>query len=254
MNYHKTRADRKGNFKLNIKIGCCGFSEAHHKYYLDFDTVEIQNTFFQPPRINVAKKWRASAPKKFEFTLRAWQLITHQPSSAGYKRLRIPIPYRQKPKYGFFLPTREVHSSWETSKVFASALEAKFILFQCPTNFHPIKENLRNLKKFFQSINRAAINPVLETNGSWDKEMLKDICCELNLIHAVDPFQSESVSDSLRYYRLYGLRGFRYKYSDDDLLKLKEICSNDADRKIFCLFNNASMNEDARRFKTLIGS
>ncbi|MFQ6112529.1 MAG: DUF72 domain-containing protein [bacterium] len=237
---------------MNIRVGCCGFSEAHHKYFTHFDLVEIQSTFYQPPRCSTATKWRQSAPENFEFTLKAWQLITHKPSSPTYRRLKEPLPQKKKPKYGFFKPTKEVFSAWEVTKEFAVALEVKFILFQCPASFRSTEENIENLKTFFKTIDRVPFRLVWEPRGPWAPDLIKDICQELDLIHSVDPLRSESFSDSFKYYRLHGLTGYRYKYTDEDLLKLKEICCQS--ENVYCLFNNIAMKDDALRFKKLINS
>ena len=74
-----------------IKVGCCGFSMAQQDYFQRYHLIEIQQTFYQPPQLRTAEKWRASAPRQFEFTLKAWQLITHEPSSPTYRRLKKKI-------------------------------------------------------------------------------------------------------------------------------------------------------------------
>ncbi|MFQ5770278.1 MAG: DUF72 domain-containing protein [bacterium] len=237
---------------MKVKIGCCGFSEAHYKYFKDLDLVELQNTFFQPPSNSTANKLRDSAPQDFEFTLKAWQLITHKPSGLRYKNLREPISQKFKARYGFFNPTKEVFKAWEVTRNYADRLKAKCILFESANNFHPTKENIRNLRKFFNSIKQRDIQLVWEPRRNWDLQLVKDICEELNLVHAVDPFQNESVNESFKYYRLQGLRGYHYKYSDEELRKLKDFCSSG--ETVFCLFNNVFMKDDALRFKKLINS
>lgn len=61
-----------------IKIGCCGFAMGQQEYFRQFQVVEIQNTFYRLPRLATAEKWRRAAPPSFEFTMKAWQLITHE--------------------------------------------------------------------------------------------------------------------------------------------------------------------------------
>jgi uncharacterized protein YecE (DUF72 family) len=235
-----------------MKVGCCGFSEAHHKYFSHFDLVEIQSTFYQPPRLGTATKWRESAPEGFEFTIKAWQLITHKPTRPTYRRLREPISQQKKPKFGFFKPTKEVFKAWEVTKEVAVSLKTKYILFQCPPNFRATDENINNLKRFFTSIDRTSLNLVWEPRGEWCPNLVKDICHELNLIHCVDPFRNESLTDTFKYYRLHGLKGYRYKYTNEDLSKLKEICCQS--ETVYCFFNNVTMKDDALRFKNLINS
>ena len=74
-----------------IKGGCCSFSMAQRDYFQRYQLIEIQQTFYQPPQLRTAEKWRASAPRHLEFTLKAWQLITHEPTSPTYRRLRVLI-------------------------------------------------------------------------------------------------------------------------------------------------------------------
>ncbi|MFQ5882008.1 MAG: DUF72 domain-containing protein [Candidatus Methylomirabilales bacterium] len=56
-----------------------------------FPVVELQQTFYQPPRLKTVQRWREEVPATFEFTMKAWQLITHEPGSPTYRRLKIAI-------------------------------------------------------------------------------------------------------------------------------------------------------------------
>ena len=95
-----------------IKIGCCGWAEGQKNYHSDFGVVEIQETFYQPGRIEKYEKWRNAAPPEFEFTVKAWQLITHEPSSPTYRKLKPSVPDGKKNRYGSFRPTEEVFATW----------------------------------------------------------------------------------------------------------------------------------------------
>ena len=70
----------------NIRVGCCGFPRARSEYYKAFQLVEVQQTFYHPPALKTVEKWRSDAPGDFEFTLKAWQLITHEFKSPNYRR------------------------------------------------------------------------------------------------------------------------------------------------------------------------
>jgi uncharacterized protein YecE (DUF72 family) len=91
-----------------IKIGTCGFAMGRLEYYRTFPVVEVQQTLYKLPRWTTGERWRAGAPPGFEFTMKAWQLITHEPSSPTYRRLGKPIPAEMKDRYGSFRPTEEV--------------------------------------------------------------------------------------------------------------------------------------------------
>ena len=94
--------------------------------------VEIQHTFYQPPQIKTLEKWRAEMPEAFEFTLKAWQLITHESTSPTYKRLKKKLTEKEADDAGFFKPTDIVKEGLEVTLACAEALKARTILFQCP--------------------------------------------------------------------------------------------------------------------------
>jgi len=235
---------------MEIKVGCCGFAEAMHLYFREFSLVEIQKTFYQPPRVQTAQKWREQAPDDFEFTMKAWQLITHEPSSPTYRRLSHEIPEDKKSVYGSFKPTDEVFAAWEETMNIAQALEAKIILFQCPARFDPTEEHISNMRAFFTAIDRKDFTLCWEPRGDWPAETIRQLCQELGLVHAVDPFKDESVYGDIRYYRLHGITGYRYKFNALDLKLLLDKC--DPERLNYVLFNNVSMLGDARRFWGII--
>ncbi len=233
-----------------IKIGCCGFPVARQKYFNTFKVVEIQQTFYQPPIPSTAQKWRKESPPDFEYTLKAWQLITHEPSSPTYRKLKTKIPQSKAKNYGSFKPTDEVHEAWGKTKEIGDTLHARVIVFQCPASFEPTTENKHNLRKFFSSIKRDKYLFAWEPRGKWNESEVKAICRELNLVHCVDPFQSKSTYGKIRYYRLHGIGGYRYKYTHEDLGVLKESVGRKIDSYI--MFNNVSMFDDAQAFKEFI--
>ncbi|MBI5166259.1 MAG: DUF72 domain-containing protein [candidate division NC10 bacterium] len=233
-----------------IKVGCCGFPIAKSEYYRRFPVVEIQQTFYQPPKAETARRWRQGASQEFEFTLKAWQLITHEPSSPTYRRLRNPIPDKEKGNYGSFRSTRQVIDAWARTEEIAEALKAGLIVFQCPPKFTPTPEHKDNLRKFFSSIDRKGYLFAWEPRGKWRPEEVRDLCQELDLIHVVDPLKEESLYGMIRYYRLHGLTGYRYKYTDRDLEILKG--KYDPDVPTYFLFNNTFMGEDALRFQEML--
>lgn len=231
-------------YRQMIKIGCCGYGRAKATYYQHFRVVEIQQTFYKPPRLATAERWRAEAPPDFEFTLKAWQLITHKPSSPTYRKAKLSLDGPPE-HYGAFRPTAEVHAAWETTQAIAQALEARFVLFQCPASFTPTEEHIANLRTFFREVDRGGLCFAWEPRGKWDDEQIAALCQELDLIHAVDPFQRLPVTEGTAYFRLHGRTGWRYHYTDNDLAQLLAWC-RDYD-EVYCLFNNVSMFEDAQR-------
>ncbi len=243
----------RGGHRSMINVGCCGWSESQAKYYRDFRVIEVQETFYQPGGMKKYEKWRAAAPPGFEFMVKAWQLITHEPSSPTYRRLKAPVPPSGKDRYGSFRPTEEVFAAWEATALIAEALGARIVLFQCPASFGPAEKHRKNLRAFFSKIDRGALTLAWEPRGTWEEKDIASLCRDLDLVHCVDPFKARPLAGRIRYFRLHGLPGYDlgYRYSENDLRRLQSLI----DRKtVYVLFNNNSMRDDALRFQRLAGA
>jgi uncharacterized protein YecE (DUF72 family) len=232
----------------DVKVGCCGFPRRPEEYARHFLVVEVQQTFYRLPRLATAARWRARVPAAFEFTLKAWQLITHPPTSPTYRRLPRAIPARERGRYGFFAPTDEVRAAWAATAEIARALRATVVLFQCPASFTPERAHVTNLRRFFTAVPRDGLRFAWEPRGAWPAATVAALCRDLDLIHCVDPFAGASGHGHPWYYRLHGRGGYRYRYTDEDLRALREWGRG----RGWVLFNNLSMWEDALRFQRLV--
>ena len=126
----------------------------------------------------------------------------------------------------------------------------KIIVFQCPASFKPTDENKSNLIQFFDSLNRKNFIFAWESRGKWTDEEIKALCKELNLVDCVDPFKRKETYGEIKYYRLHGKGGYRYKYSNEELQDLFSLVK--ADEPTYVMFNNVYMFDDALRFKELL--
>ncbi len=235
-------------------VGCCGWAEARQKYFREFPTIELETTFYQPPSVELAQRWKQEAPDGFRFCMKAWQWITHAASSPTYRRLKAPLPEKSRSAVGFFRPTEEVWGAWRTTLEIAAALDAAVIVFQCPASFRPEPDNIRNLEAFFHKVGDCGRRLAWEPRGSWPAGVVKDLCAQFNLIHCVDPFAAKPVTDGTRYYRLHGRGGYNYRYEDAELEELIRFVETGAAGDVYVLFNNVYMQEDARRFLALVAS
>lgn len=222
---------------------------ARQTYFADFSLVEVQQTFYQPPRTETLSRWLKEAPPGFEFTLKAWQLITHTPSSPTYRRLRQPLPKNSWDRYGAFRPTDEVAEAWRVTLEAARHLAASVIVFQCPASFTPEPGHVANLRRFLTRARADAgvIRLAWEPRGAWPHKTFAGLCAEFDLLPIIDPFKHPRLPRMRHYFRLHGVTGYRYRYSDVDLNKLWDWCEDGT----YCLFNNMNMAEDARRFLKL---
>jgi uncharacterized protein YecE (DUF72 family) len=235
-----------------IRIGCCGFRSSRETYFRLLDAVEIQHTFYQPPQPSTLRKWRAEAPEGFEFTLKAWQLITHLSSSPTYRRVKRQLTEEEKEGAGSFRPTSAVAAAWELTRECAAALRARAVLFQCPASFQPTRENVANLRKFFRKAQRDRLSFCWEPRGGWPRETVKSLCEELDLWHVVDPFAERTTTPERCYFRLHGRRGWRYKYEEGELEELCSMLPKGTPSYVF--FNNVEMRDDAARFREMVES
>lgn len=233
---------------MELKVGCCGFPQARQIYYRTLPLVEIQKTFYQLPRVKTSHKWRQESPAHFEFTLKAWQLITHRPSSPTYRRLSHPIPDELREAYGSFKPTPENFKAWKDTLEVARALEAEIVVFQTPSSFGPGPKNIAQMRTFFTSIERDGLQTAWEPRGHWSPDEAGQICRELDLLHVVDPFQGREKAGAVIYWRLHGAGNFRHRYTDKELGKLVTILRRSKKKKAYVLFNNIYMWEDSQRF------
>jgi uncharacterized protein YecE (DUF72 family) len=236
----------------NAMIGTCGYGRVKREEYLElFRVVEIQHTFYQPPQIKTLEKWRTEVPENFEFTLKAWQLITHESSSPTYKRLKRQLTEKELEESGFFKPTDIVREALDYTLECARALKARTILFQCPARFQPLPENIFNMKQFFSGIDRGGMNFIWEPRGkAWEDDLIKELCDELDLWHCVDPFARPTVTPDRPYYRMHGIPRWRYTYDDDELYELVSLLPDD--HLSYAFFNNITMKQDALRFEKAV--
>ncbi|HEX9339577.1 MAG TPA: DUF72 domain-containing protein [Thermoplasmata archaeon] len=232
-----------------IWTGTCGFGRRRSDALRELDAVEIQETFYRPVAVERAATWRASAPPGFRFCVKASQFITHDASSPTYRRAGRAIPPEERPAYGGFRDTPAVREGWEATRAVADALRASVVVFQTPASFGPSEANRTALYRFFESI-RTDATKAIELRGPWATHVVERICEDLGLVHAVDPFDHESATYGLAYFRLHGSPPgpsmYRYTYTDEDLSRLRSICTEYDDA--YAMFNNLSMHADAQRF------
>ncbi len=74
-----------------IRVERCGLSRAQAQTCKHFCLVEAQRSFHKTPRSETYQRWCDEAPADFEFTLKAWQLITHKPTSLTYRKAKLQV-------------------------------------------------------------------------------------------------------------------------------------------------------------------
>jgi uncharacterized protein YecE (DUF72 family) len=233
-----------------MKVGLCGWTISQAAYVQRFPVVEVQHTFYEPPADALLRRWRSSVPDGFEFTIKAWQLVTHESGSPTYRRMKRPLPEEHRGQVGAFRTTEPVLGAWARTLECARILRATAVLLQCPRSFRPTAANVARLRSFVTTVERPDGRLLWEPRGDWPATLLEELCAELDLVHVVDPMQTETVTPDRTYYRLHGTTGSRHVHSDDELRRVRDRIAGRPDP--YVLFNNLPRVGDAERFSDLV--
>jgi uncharacterized protein YecE (DUF72 family) len=237
---------------MSMKLGMCGFTIGAAAYMKQFPVVEVQQTFYDPPPLATLEKWRARAPEEFEFTMKAWQVITHLGTSRTYRRLRRPFSDNQRAEAGGFRLNGTTLAAWQATLDAARVLRATAILFQCPASFRATDANVTAMHEFLGEIDRPpGVRLLWEPRGPWPDDLVDTLCRELGLLHAVDPFIRPSLTPEVLYWRLHGNKSHYARYSDDELRQIIAWLPEDPSIDAYVLFNNIPRVHDVRRFREL---
>ncbi len=251
----------------SLKIGTCGYGyynppgdweekyESKLQAYSDvFDLVEINKTFYTLPMTDTMERWRQEVLPPFEFTVKAWQALTHPTSSPTWRDNKKNLSEEQKEYFGYLRPHKVVIDAWEAMKERASALKSKICVIQMSGSFGPTDEHERDMRELLSTIDRGKLELAWEPRGEWkdQSDRVKEICDDLNLIHVVDVMRRDPVSDHpIAYVRLHGLNpqeyNYNYDYSRKELANLAKKLQNlrETHTCVYCMFNNYEMFDNA---------
>jgi uncharacterized protein YecE (DUF72 family) len=254
-----------------IRIGTCGWSYPTGKgswsgifyptgrsrldelaYYSQFfDAVEVNSTFYSPPRPQTAKGWASKTPSNFLFSIKVWQKFTH-------------------PKMFEQFTGEKATVSQADFKLFKSGLDPLLesgklacLLFQFPPSFHNNRTNREVLGTVLNGF--PGFQKVVELRHATWTENQKDLPSLLNevgagLVVIDEPKFASSIHQEffscgeIFYLRLHGrnrakwwdhsssAERYDYLYTSKEILsfslKLKNIIASLLIQKIFIFFNN----------------
>ena len=215
-------------------LGCSGFYYNHWKgpfypeklakakwlqYYSEqFNTLEVNNTFYRFPTEKLLKDWYEKTPEKFRFTLKANRAITH---------------------------TRKFHN---TEKLLADFYKLAFllrekllcVLFQLPPFIY---KNMELLEKIGDQVNFEAINVVEFRHESWWDGEVYDFMKKKGLVFCT--VSTSELPETLVktapavYVRFHGKDGwYHHFYPEKELEEWADKIKRQNARKVFCYFNN----------------
>ncbi|BAA81191.2 conserved hypothetical protein [Aeropyrum pernix K1] len=244
---------------MRVVVGTCGFQKSRKMHYKLLDAVEVQQTFYDPPPRSRLDSWRSEAPEDFEFTVKAWMLVTHGYNPRLWRRLKRRVA-GDRSAYGGFKLTRENLWAWSVTLEAAEALKARIIVVQTPASFEASIENSERIVEFFNKAERGGFIIAWEPRGAWweNPNLLAETARKAGLVIAGDVLRGRLPPDEqeLLYARLHGLGGgevnYKYKYTDDDLKRLATTICGGLWSEAYVMFNNVYSFDDALRFKQVL--
>lgn len=255
----------------DVRVGTCGYGyydppagwkdgfESKLAAFADaFDLVELNRTFYDLPMVRTAERWRRevdAVDPDFEFAVKAWQALTHPTSSPTWRDVD-DLTDAQRQGFGYLRPNEATREAWAETRAIAEALEAEVVLLQTPPSFDASDAHEANLRELLSTVDRDDIALGWEPRGDWTDHpsRVESICEDLDLIHVVDILRDGSGPRSphpYAYTRLHGLNDdpydYDYAYNGDELDALAATLDGlaDAHERVYCLFNNFGMFEDA---------
>jgi len=195
-------------------------SEWFEYYAEDFNTVEINNTFYQEPKRETFRNWQNQAPEGFLYTVKAHRFITH------VKRLKDP----KVPVERFFERVRLLKENLGP------------ILYQLPPNFH---KDLDRLRAFIKVLPKDRIAVFEFRHKSWFADDTYELLRKVNAAFCVHDLSGKStprvITSDIIYVRFHGPTGeYAGNYSRATLQNWADwIKENIKGKKaVFVYFNN----------------
>ena len=239
-----------------VHIGTSGWNYKHWKgsfypkdlpqkkwlaYYVEhFDTVEVNNTFYQLPQFSTFESWRETVPQGFTFALKASRFITHM------KKLKDPQTSSEK----FFDRSER--------------LEDKLgpILFQLPPGW---QLNIDRLTEFLEVIPSEHRYVFEFRNESWLTEAVFDLLKQHNVAFCIQDFRGKQspreITADFAYVRMHGPGEIAYAGSYGEAALKKWARQIESWRKelndVYVYFNNdigGCAVKDAARLQRLVST
>lgn len=227
--------------KQKIHIGCSSFSNGYWKeifypedlprskwfdfYCENFDTYELNATFYKFPTLKSLQGWYKKTPEHFLFSVKAYKAITH------FKK---------------FVDCKEMLDEFYTVVKEGLGEKLACVLFQLPPSFQYSREKLELI---ISCMNPDFKNAIEFRNESWWTQEVFDALAKNNIsfCSVSYPKLPETVvqTNSTGYIRLHGVPKLFYSgYTPEFLQSLyKEVVTTDKWKEVFIYFNNTAGTE-----------
>jgi uncharacterized protein YecE (DUF72 family) len=223
-------------------------------YAAYFDLVEINSTFYRPPKPAMTRAWASKTADDFKFAVKAWQKFTHPAVFVREFNERRPWPP---------VDAQDVELFSLTLLPLAEAGKLAALLFQYPASFHYGPENLERIERTLEAF--AGFPKVVELrHRSWSDHEIQTrgvLDAHASAWAFIDEpkfassvRQEFTIHRDLAYFRLHGRNQakwwrheqawerYDYLYSRAEVqrlaVKLKELAARSSAARFNVLFNN----------------
>lgn len=204
-------------------------------YSSQFNSVEINNTFYKFPKKELFQDWYNKVPKDFTFTLKGSRVVTH------LKKLNDP--------------GNQVKNFFEQAEVLKDKIGA--ILWQLPGNIHKKSNRLENFCKILSSDFKNAIE---FRHESWFDDEIVEILNKYKVAFCVisAPQLPETFYKTANfiYLRFHGKKDwYKHNYSKEELKSWKKKLEENKTYNAFLYFNNdykANAPKNAKELSYLV--
>jgi uncharacterized protein YecE (DUF72 family) len=230
-------SQKDGAMGGKLRIGTSGFIYKHWKgvyypedlgqkdwfghYVLDFDTVEINNTFYRLPEVHVFEHWGNVAPPGFLYTFKANRYITH------VRRLNDPVATLDN----FLSRARQAGKSLGP------------LLFQLPPRW---KADPERLERFLNALPPDLVHVFEFRDASWHTPEIRELLARFGVVfcihdHAAAP-APEWITAGAAYLRFHGsgeapyTGGYSRQFLEQSATKIDRWRGEGID--VFVYFNN----------------
>ncbi len=207
--------------------------KASLKAYSDiFNFVEANFTFYEYPDFRTVTRWRRTVPKRFAFSVRCHQDLTHK---IGLK------------------PVDEAYAVISKMIAYCGILEAPFLVLETPESYVFDRQTIRDAHDFLSSANLKEVRLVWEVRSPITPDLVS-LMEELNIVHCVDLSRTvPKFNSDVVYTRLFG-KGSQniYQFTDDELVDIEERALQSGSRTVAFAYHGLRMNTDAARFSRYV--
>lgn len=191
-------------------------------YAHEFQTVEMNATFYGTFKPETYGKWASGTPDEFRFSIKGSRFITH------VKRLK------------------EIDESLKRQVATAKALGEKLhvFLWQFPETYHLTKENRRRIESFLELLPRKKKHAFEFRHASWFVDEMVRLIAKHNgtiVLNDTDAFPVIGKQNgAFVYIRFHGPAGlYSSSYSQKELFTwARRIASWQKDHEVYAYFNN----------------